>query len=119
MAEETEADAATDAWQEAMDQRQFKVALKAAMEAYQQHEAKGDEQASMAALGLAHLAMTELLFGEQDKSDDGPSPPSCSFCGQGGADVRLGAGPNVFICADCVGVFYEEAGLRPDKSKGP
>jgi hypothetical protein len=120
MAEKSAAGAtktAPDTWQEAMDQRQFKVALKAGIEEYLQCEARGDEQASMAALGLVHLAITELLFGEKEQEDRGRhSPPSCSFCGQSGPDVRLGAGPDAFICADCVGIFYEEVGLKPDKS---
>jgi hypothetical protein len=104
----------TDAWQDAMNQRQFKVAVRVGIDAYLQGEAEGDEQASMAALGLIHLAMAELLFGEQEKAPQ--SAPSCSFCGQGGPEVRLGAGPTAYICADCVGIFYEEAGLRPNKS---
>lgn len=31
----------------------------------------------------------------------------CSFCGKKQSDVRLIAGPGVFICADCVGLCNE------------
>jgi ClpX C4-type zinc finger len=29
----------------------------------------------------------------------------CSFCGQSPPKVHLGAGPNVFICNECVNIF--------------
>jgi len=31
----------------------------------------------------------------------------CSFCGKAPPDVRLGAGPSVFICNECVSLFSE------------
>jgi hypothetical protein len=31
--------------------------------------------------------------------------PSCSFCGQQPPAVKLGAGPSVFICNECVDTF--------------
>lgn len=104
--------AGIDSWETAMDRRQFKIALKAAIDTYLQAEVDGDDVESRAALGRLHLATSELIFGQNSNSR---SAQSCSFCGQSGSDVRLGAGPDVFICADCVGVFYEEAGLKPDK----
>jgi hypothetical protein len=106
--------AGIEAWQTAMDQKQFKVALKAAINAFLQAEVDGDDLESRAALGRVHLATSELIFGQLSNSRP---VQSCSFCGQSGSDVRLGAGPDVFICADCVGIFYEEVGLRPDKLK--
>jgi ribosomal protein L37AE/L43A len=36
---------------------------------------------------------------------DRKAAPACSFCGQTEPDVRLGAGPSVFICDHCVGLF--------------
>jgi len=102
-------------WQTAMDQQQFKVALKAAIDTFLQAEIGGDELESRAALGRVHLATSELIFGQLSNNR---SAQSCSFCGQSGSDVRLRAGPDVFICSDCVGIFYEEVGLRPDKPKG-
>ncbi len=99
-------EAASEAWQAAMDQRKFEVALKAGIDAYLHYQAEGDQQLSMAALSLVHLAIGELIFGDRNK-ERAPSS-SCSFCGQSGFEVQLGAGPDVFICVDCVRTFYEE-----------
>lgn len=99
-------------WQAAMDQRQFKVALKAAISAYLEADAMADDVEANAALGRLHLATSELIFGQQS---DNRSALSCSFCGQSGSDTRLAAGPDVFICASCVTIFHEEVGLRADK----
>lgn len=104
---------AMDAWESAMNQRQFKAALKASIDTYLWGEAEGNDLEAKVALGRMHLAVTHLIDGEHRENTSGG--PSCSFCGKGGSDVRLGAGPDVFICADCVGVFYEEVGLRPRK----
>ena len=98
-------DALADTWQKAMDQRRYKDAVKAGCEAWLRHESEGDENGSMAALSLIHLAIAELIF----RGPNGPAKPSpaCSFCGQSGSEVRLGAGPDVFICADCVAIFHD------------
>jgi hypothetical protein len=32
---------------------------------------------------------------------------SCSFCGRRGDEVKLGAGPSVYICKECVDTFSE------------
>ena len=101
-----------DAWDTAMGRRQYKAALKAGIDAYLQGEAEGNEVEAASALGRMHLAIAELIFGKEPKV---AAAPSCSFCGQSGPDVRLGAGPDAFICADCVGIFYEEVGLRPNR----
>lgn len=103
-----------DAWETAMGRQQFKVALKAGIDAYLLGEADGNELEAESALGRMHLAMAQLIFGKEPKLTS--AAPSCSFCGQSGPDVRLGAGPDAFICADCVGIFYEEVGLKPDRS---
>jgi hypothetical protein len=34
-----------------------------------------------------------------------PAPYKCSFCSKSPPEVRLGAGPSVFICNECVQVF--------------
>jgi len=33
--------------------------------------------------------------------------PSCSFCGKSPPEIRLGAGPGVFICNECVDIFAD------------
>ena len=105
-------DDAANAWEVAVNRREPKVALKAGIDAYLLGEAEGDELESKAALGLIHVAITMIL--EQGRPPP-TSQPSCSFCGSSGPDIKLGAGPTAYICAGCVGIFYEEAGLRPDK----
>jgi hypothetical protein len=99
-------DEASDAWQTAMDQRNFEDAIKAGIDAYLHYRSEENNQRlHMGALNLIHLATGRLIFGEQ------ATPTSrlcCTFCGRSGMDVRLGAGPEAFICADCVTIFYEE-----------
>jgi ClpX C4-type zinc finger len=98
-------DTASGAWQTAMDQRKFEEAIKAGIDAYLHYHTEGNQKLSRAALDLIYLATSRLIFGDQ------PTPSSelcCSFCGRSGVDVRLGAGPDAFICADCVGIFYAE-----------
>ncbi|MBV9220335.1 MAG: hypothetical protein JOY94_13035 [Methylobacteriaceae bacterium] len=47
--------------------------------------------------------------------------PECSFCGLKPPDVRLGAGPNVFICNKCVStfgkIFEKEEKTRPSEEE--
>jgi len=108
-------DPASVAWQAAMDQGKFKDALKAGYEAWFQCETERDEHGSMAALGLIHLAIAELISG--NRKEGAAAAPSCSFCGRSGSQVRLGAGPDVFICADCVGIFHQA--FAPDSNGRP
>jgi hypothetical protein len=105
-------DAAMDAWGAAIQRRDFKAALKAGIDAYLLGELESNELEAKAALGRIHLAIS-MIFGEEQTPE--PGHPSCSFCGRGGPDVRLGAGPTAYICMSCVGIFHDEAGLRPDK----
>ncbi|MBS0219462.1 MAG: ClpX C4-type zinc finger protein [Proteobacteria bacterium] len=45
--------------------------------------------------------------------DDPPaSSASCSFCGRSASEAELGAGPNAYICADCVGIFHQVLGPK-------
>ena len=55
-----------EAWQSAMNQRNFKAALKAGYEGYAHCESEGDEKGAMAALSLVHLAIAELIFGNRE-----------------------------------------------------
>jgi len=106
-------DPLSDAWQTAMDQGRYRDALKAGCQTYLLYEKEGDEQGSMAALSLVHLAIAELIFGNRKESTI--SSPCCSFCGRSGSEVRLGAGPDVFICADCVTIFHEALAPKMDE----
>lgn len=46
-----------------------------------------------------------LLEPETATAAEGNSSPACSFCGQQPPAVKLGAGPSVFICNQCVDTF--------------
>lgn len=52
----------------------------------------------------------DMLF--QSKGSEAPAAPACSFCGSSGPDIRLGAGPDGFICIDCVEIFHRELGPK-------
>jgi hypothetical protein len=97
---------ASDAWQTAMDQKKFEDAIKAGIDAYLHYCSEDNQKLSMGALNLIYLAAGRLIFG--DKATETLRLCCCSFCGRSGPDVRLGAGPEAFICSDCVGIFYEE-----------
>lgn len=106
-------DPLSDTWQTAMNQGRYKDALKAGCQAYLLYEKEGDEQGSRAALGLVHLAIAELIFG--NRKEGTISSLCCSFCGRSGSEVRLGAGPDVFICADCVTIFHGAFASKTDE----
>jgi len=46
-----------------------------------------------------------LLEPKTATAPEGNSIPSCSFCGRQPPAVKLGAGPSVFICNQCVDTF--------------
>ncbi|GEM_PF-6659283 len=56
-----------------------------------------------AAIELIRLSAERLREGHQNPKEEAIA---CSFCGKSASDVRLGAGPNVFICHECVETFY-------------
>jgi ClpX C4-type zinc finger len=49
-------------------------------------------------------------------TESGSPDSCCSFCGRKAPEVRLGAGPNAFICNECVdtfhGIFHKPVGPR-------
>jgi hypothetical protein len=47
-------------------------------------------------------------------ADDPANRNECSFCRRAPPDVRLAAGPNVFICDGCVTMLSEDVFSRPD-----
>jgi hypothetical protein len=46
-------------------------------------------------------------------ADDPANKTECSFCGHAPPDVRIAAGPNVFICDECVKMLSEEVFAAP------
>ena len=45
--------------------------------------------------------------------DQSPKKHECSFCGSHPPDVRLAAGPNVFICDGCVATLSSDVFAAP------
>jgi hypothetical protein len=70
------------------------------------HSDSDDTQDSMA-LVYVQTAIEKLLQTLTEKSPTDEPTRCCSFCGQSPPKVRLGAGPNAFICNECVDTFYE------------
>jgi hypothetical protein len=72
------------------------------------HEVKHQKYAN-GALGFVSdaIALSDNRTPESQALRDLGKEPSCSFCGQCEPDVRLGAGPGVFICDSCVGTLSE------------
>jgi ClpX C4-type zinc finger len=60
------------------------------------------EMIEMAAAKIGVVRTSENSFSLVNKSEH------CSFCGKSRRDVRLGAGPKVFICEECVSLFANE-----------
>src|SRR5436309_15132474 len=54
-----------------------------------------------AALGALHHSI-EMLFEGEPRVKSTKDIPQCSFCGRKPPEVRLGAGPDAFICDGCV-----------------
>jgi hypothetical protein len=61
-------------------------------------------------LDAERLAISQIYvaFASLYQKNDQSSTPTCSFCGRSGKDVKMGAGPDAFICDQCVGVFAEQ-----------
>ena len=77
--------------------------------------ALGAEEASRSMLLAVESAAT-LLIGKDRPVAPPETEPACSFCGRKHPEVRLGAGPEAFICDDCVSLFTEV--FRKEKEQG-
>ena len=47
------------------------------------------------------------LAAENERRQAASLKIACSFCGRSAPAVRLGAGPAVFICNECVAIFHD------------
>jgi len=65
------------------------------------------------ALSLVHVAISQMLHLE----DPGIASAACSFCGRPRSEeVEFGAGPNAYICAECVELFHQILKPKPPKA---
>jgi ClpX C4-type zinc finger len=89
-------------WQRAVDVSDWKGAFTAGISAYLYFLRDGGERSKEAAIGLI-VAANEL----QHRGSKSSVKQVCSFCGQSPPKVKLGAGPDAFICNECVETFSE------------
>jgi hypothetical protein len=64
--------------------------------------AEGPEEAALLAL---HQSIEMVVFDGEPPKKNVHDDPVCSFCGRKPPEVRLGAGPEAFICDGCVSDF--------------
>lgn len=106
-------ESASAAWQEAMERNDYHSAIKAGIDAYFHYRAAGGEVLAKDALALVYMAIGQMLHLE----DPGIASAACSFCGRPRSEeVELGAGPNAYICAECVELFHQILKPTPPKA---
>ena len=95
-------------WQAAASRGDYEALLELGFSARQIFKALKQEEAVEACLGTLHIAISHL-WNDSDLQESTETAPliqnKCSFCGRKPPDVRLGAGPGVFICNECVETF--------------
>lgn len=101
-------DARANEWDRLFDERRYKdlidVAIADKIELSKRYGSKSRQIVDV--LGWLHLAIGQVM------EDGAKGSPECSFCGKKPPAVKLGAGPNAFICNECVGLFAEVFGNR-------
>jgi ClpX C4-type zinc finger protein len=95
-------EASSENWQKAVNRKDFHEAIIIAIGAYLHYRDKRNEQIASGCLNLIHVAIGQLLQLEEQNVPAG----SCSFCRRSGTEVRLGAGPNTYICSECIETFH-------------
>src|SRR5215469_18044105 len=93
----------------AMNEGRLDDALMLAFAAYVSFRQEGDPQHLFAQAALAWIehAVIEMQRASGAKPAASGEAPQCSFCGQKPPQVRLAAGPGVFICNSCVATVGE------------
>jgi|SRR5579872_1707402 len=68
---------------------------------------KDDRQSQLNRIAVEFIRETSSSMSKKDQVGADKKAPVCSFCGAGPPEVKLGAGPSVFICNECVDVFHK------------
>jgi RNA polymerase-binding transcription factor DksA len=96
-------------WGQLMRSGRFHEALSLALLVHKIANDQGETELTHSADSIIIRAAREIEIGHRQtmipKTNN--SEPTCSFCGQKAPKVRLGAGPNAFICNECVNTFHE------------
>jgi hypothetical protein len=68
---------------------------------------KGNQASPLNKIAIEFIRQSSagLQKGKDGQAKD-PRSLACSFCGKAAPEVRLGAGPEVFICNECVATFH-------------
>ena len=91
----------TSIWMKAFEEKRFHEALLCGVANYLIASELKDQEYKETFL-LSVRGTIEHLLSEHD-----PKKDRCSFCGRQAPDVRLAAGPEVFICNVCVSMLSE------------
>jgi hypothetical protein len=96
---------ASDIWQSRIKERNFHDAILVGMSTYILLRAQNEEKLFPGALNLVLVAIESMdeFAGKSDQIGD----MSCSFCGRREPEVKLAAGPNAFICNECVSALAD------------
>jgi hypothetical protein len=83
-----------------IDAGNFEKAIEIAAGCYFLSKGYGAELEGFATTQMFAAFSAYLKIGQENLE------PKCSFCGRGG--VKLGAGPNAYICAECIGILAKQ-----------
>jgi len=100
--------AMVEAWDDALRQKDIHAAIATGISAYMFARSRNDDHRAALSLEFAYVAIKGLL--EQEKEGVGDES-TCSFCGR--SEITLGAGPDAFICIDCVEIFHQTLKPKP------
>jgi hypothetical protein len=89
-------------WGRLMMEKRFHAAAMAGLLGHLVSHETGDKDLEAGATDWITKAMDELRA-ERSGDQAAKGQPACSFCGRSEPEVRLAAGPGVFICDSCVG----------------
>ena len=95
-------------WGGAFQEKRFHDALAMAFANYVVAREAKDAEFEQSFLVAMRSAIEGLLPPDEASRED-----ECSFCGSSPPDVRLAAGPNVFICDGCVAMLSSEVFAAP------
>lgn len=101
-------EARSKVWGHFMIAGQFLDALQFAVSLESLAAELGDEELKATARLLISRSAQEIVDKNQvSKIDKKQDSYNCSFCGSEPPKVRLGGGPNAFICNECVKLFFD------------
>jgi len=90
-------------WVKTSEKKQYHEALLFAFIGYLASRESEDIDTAHSFLAPINSATLHLLQPLADKYvEERAEQTSCSFCGRGKPEVKLGAGPSVYICDSCV-----------------